>query len=51
MLQAEEEKAAADEELAVVARRKREYEMGEYGLMEAVDEIKKCKEEIALRDE
>lgn len=48
--QSDVDKVAVEEELAFVSRRLREYETGEYGLGEAVAEIKRRKEDIALRD-
>ena len=49
-LQSDVDKVALEEELAFVSRRMKEYEMGEYGLGEAVAEIKRRTEETALRD-
>lgn len=48
--QSDVDKVAVEGELAFVSRRLREYETGEYGLGEAVAEIKRRKEDIALRD-
>ena len=48
--QSDVDKVALEEELAIVSRRMKEYEMGEYGLGEAVAEIKRRKEDTALRD-
>ena len=44
------DKVALEGELAFVSRRLREYETGDYGLVEAVAEIKRRKEDIATRD-
>ena len=48
--QSDVDKVALEEDLAFVSRQLREYETGEYGLREAVAEIKRRKEDIAARD-
>ena len=48
--QSDVDKVALEGELAFVSRRLREYETGDYGLGEAVAEIKRRKEDIATRD-
>lgn len=50
-IQAEEQLLDRDRELADLHQKVRQYESGQYGLSEAVAEIKQKKVEIAQRDE
>ncbi|KAH3726744.1 centrosomal protein of 290 kDa-like [Dreissena polymorpha] len=47
---AENDAKAKDKELTDALERMRQYEAGEYGLTEAVQEIKDCKKQIGIRD-
>ncbi|XP_033101363.1 centrosomal protein of 290 kDa-like isoform X2 [Anneissia japonica] len=47
---AEQDAREKDQQLNEALARMREYESGEYGLAEAVQEIKECKRQISVRD-
>ncbi|XP_071943126.1 centrosomal protein of 290 kDa-like [Antedon mediterranea] len=47
---AEQDAREKDQQLNDALARMREYESGEYGLAEAVQEIKECKRQISIRD-